>query len=269
MAAPMSPPREQVSTLLRLVTAGSVDDGKSTLVGRLLHDTQSILADQLAAVDRATRARGGAVGDAPDLALHTDGLRAEREQGITIDVAYRYFATPTRKFVLADCPGHVQYTRNTVTGASTAELAVVLVDARNGLVEQTRRHLAVAAFLRVPHVVLAVNKMDLVDFDRPTFRRIESEFAALSAVKCTANRRVLYQGQQITVLEGVIKEHGAVEQLFPGEIPEHLPTAEDWASERFRFYDFQPPSLERDRGRGIPHIHLDKALQFLIGDLFW
>jgi sulfate adenylyltransferase subunit 1 len=162
---------------LRLTTAGSVDDGKSTLVGRLLHDTQSILSDQLAAVARATEARGG---DSLDLALLTDGLRAEREQGITIDVAYRYFATPTRKFVLADCPGHVQYTRNTVTGASTAELAVVLVDARNGLMEQTRRHLAVAAFLRVPHVVLAVNKMDLVDFDEPTFRRIESEFAAVA-----------------------------------------------------------------------------------------
>jgi sulfate adenylyltransferase subunit 1 len=163
--------------LLRLTTAGSVDDGKSTLVGRLLQDTQSILVDQLAAVDRATRARGGVE---LDLALLTDGLRAEREQGITIDVAYRYFATPTRKFVLADCPGHVQYTRNTVTGASTAELAVVLVDARNGLVEQTRRHLAVMAFLRVPHVMLAVNKMDLMDFDEPTFRRIESEFAAVA-----------------------------------------------------------------------------------------
>jgi sulfate adenylyltransferase subunit 1 len=165
-------------SLLRLTTAGSVDDGKSTLVGRLLHDTQSILADQLAAVDRASRARGGLE---LDLALLTDGLRAEREQGITIDVAYRYFATPARKFVLADCPGHVQYTRNTVTGASTAELAVVLVDARNGVVEQTRRHLAVMAFLRVPHVVLAVNKMDLVDFDEPTFRRIESQFAAAAS----------------------------------------------------------------------------------------
>lgn len=164
-------------SLLRLTTAGSVDDGKSTLVGRLLHDTQSILSDQLAAVTRATEARGGA---SVDLALLTDGLRAEREQGITIDVAYRYFATPTRTFVLADCPGHVQYTRNTVTGASTAELAVVLVDARHGLLEQTRRHLAVAAFLRVPQVVLAVNKMDLVDFDEPTFRRIESEFAVVA-----------------------------------------------------------------------------------------
>jgi sulfate adenylyltransferase subunit 1 len=165
-------------SLLRLTTAGSVDDGKSTLVGRLLHDTQSILADQLAAVDRATRARGGSE---LDLALVTDGLRAEREQGITIDVAYRYFATPTRKFVLADCPGHVQYTRNTVTGASTAELAVVLVDARNGVVEQTRRHLAVMAFLRVPHVVLAVNKMDLVDFAESTFHSIESRFATAAS----------------------------------------------------------------------------------------
>ncbi len=179
MTVLMPRPCEQVSGLLRLTTAGSVDDGKSTLVGRLLHDTQSILADQLAAVGRATRARGG--NGSPDLALLTDGLRAEREQGITIDVAYRYFATPARKFILADCPGHVQYTRNTVTGASTAELAVVLVDARNGLVEQTRRHLAVAAFLRVPHVVLAVNKMDLVDFDALMFRRIESEFAAAAA----------------------------------------------------------------------------------------
>ncbi|MGH3772641.1 MAG: sulfate adenylyltransferase subunit 1 [Pseudonocardiaceae bacterium] len=166
-----------MTSLLRLTTAGSVDDGKSTLVGRLLHDTQSILVDQLAAVDRATRARGGVE---LDLALLTDGLRAEREQGITIDVAYRYFATPTRTFVLADCPGHVQYTRNTVTGASTAELAVVLVDARNGLVEQTRRHLAVMAFLRVPHVVLVVNKMDLVNFSEPTFRYVEAEFAAVA-----------------------------------------------------------------------------------------
>jgi sulfate adenylyltransferase subunit 1 len=175
MAESMSQPCKQVSSLLRLTTAGSVDDGKSTLVGRLLHDTQSILTDQLAAVDRVTRARGGSQ---LDLALLTDGLRAEREQGITIDVAYRYFTTPTRKFVLADCPGHVQYTRNTVTGASTAELAVVLVDARNGVVEQTRRHLAVMAFLRVPHVVLAVNKMDLLDFAEVPFRRIESQFTA-------------------------------------------------------------------------------------------
>ena len=164
--------------LLRLATAGSVDDGKSTLIGRLLYDTKSVLADQLTAVEAATLARGG--GDV-DLALLTDGLRAEREQGITIDVAYRYFATATRAFVLADTPGHVQYTRNMVTGASTAELAIVLVDARKGVLEQTRRHAAVTALLRVPHVVLAVNKMDLVDFDEATFRAIAEEFTAYAA----------------------------------------------------------------------------------------
>ncbi|MFJ7130657.1 sulfate adenylyltransferase subunit 1 [Streptomyces sp. NPDC098101] len=160
---------------LRLATAGSVDDGKSTLVGRLLHDSKSILTDQMEAIVRASR------GDVPDLALLTDGLRAEREQGITIDVAYRYFATARRRFILADTPGHVQYTRNMVTGASTAELAVVLVDARNGVVEQTRRHAAVAALLRVPHVVLAVNKMDLVDYAEPVFATIAEEFTTYAS----------------------------------------------------------------------------------------
>ncbi|MFJ6571103.1 sulfate adenylyltransferase subunit 1 [Streptomyces sp. NPDC091292] len=163
------------TTLLRFATAGSVDDGKSTLVGRLLHDSKSVLTDQLEAVEHASRSRGQ---EAPDLALLTDGLRAEREQGITIDVAYRYFATPRRRFILADTPGHVQYTRNMVTGASTAELTVVLVDARNGVVEQTRRHAAIAALLRVPHVVLAVNKMDLVDYKEPVFAAIAEEFTA-------------------------------------------------------------------------------------------
>ena len=162
-----------MSELLRLATAGSVDDGKSTLVGRLLHDTRSVLADTLAAVERVSRDRGH---DGVDLALLTDGLRAEREQGITIDVAYRYFATPQRTFVLADTPGHVQYTRNTVTGASTAELVLVLVDARKGVLEQTRRHATVAALLHVPHVVLAVNKMDLVDWDEAVFNAIAKEF---------------------------------------------------------------------------------------------
>jgi sulfate adenylyltransferase subunit 1 len=160
--------------LLRLATAGSVDDGKSTLVGRLLYDTKSVLADTLASVERVSRERGL---EAADLALLTDGLRAEREQGITIDVAYRYFSTPTRSFVLADTPGHVQYTRNMVTGASTAELAVVLIDARKGVLEQTRRHATIAALLRVPHVVLAVNKMDLVDFDQNVFEQISKEFS--------------------------------------------------------------------------------------------
>ncbi|WP_432557555.1 sulfate adenylyltransferase subunit 1 [Granulicoccus sp. GXG6511] len=161
-----------MSTLLRLATAGSVDDGKSTLVGRLLHDTKSILADQLDAVERVSRERGL---ETADLALLTDGLRAEREQGITIDVAYRYFATPTRSFVLADCPGHVQYTRNTVTGSSTADVIVLLVDARHGVVEQTRRHLAVASLLRVPHVIIAVNKIDLVDFAEEVFLGVEAD----------------------------------------------------------------------------------------------
>ncbi|MET9410837.1 GTP-binding protein [Streptomyces sp. NPDC002935] len=170
--------RAAATSLLRFATAGSVDDGKSTLVGRLLHDSRSVLADQLEAVERASANRGQ---DAPDLALLTDGLRAEREQGITIDVAYRYFATARRRFVLADTPGHVQYTRNMVTGASTAELAVVLVDARNGVVEQTRRHVAVAALLRVPHVVLAVNKMDLVGYEESVFAAIAAEFTSYAA----------------------------------------------------------------------------------------
>ncbi len=165
------------TTLLRLATAGSVDDGKSTLVGRLLYDTRSVLSDTLAAVERVSRERGQ---DTPDLALLTDGLRAEREQGITIDVAYRYFATPRRSFILADTPGHVQYTRNMVTGASTAEVAVVLVDARHGVVEQTRRHATVAALLGVPHLVLAVNKMDLVDFDEAVFTAIAAEFTGFA-----------------------------------------------------------------------------------------
>jgi sulfate adenylyltransferase subunit 1 len=161
--------------LLKLATAGSVDDGKSTLVGRLLYDTKSVLADQMEAVERATVGGGD-----PDLSLLVDGLRSEREQGITIDVAYRYFATPQRSFVLADTPGHVQYTRNTVTGASTASLAVLLVDARSGIVEQTRRHVAVMGLLRVPRLVLAVNKMDLVDFDENTYWRIAKEFLGLT-----------------------------------------------------------------------------------------
>ena len=163
--------------LLRLATAGSVDDGKSTLIGRLLYDSKSILADQLEQVEEASRRRGG---DGIDLSLLTDGLRAEREQGITIDVAYRYFATPARTFVIADTPGHVQYTRNMVTGASTADLAIVLVDARNGVVEQTKRHAFIAALLGIPHVVVAVNKMDLVGYDEETFDRIVTDFCAFA-----------------------------------------------------------------------------------------
>ena len=163
--------------LLRFATAGSVDDGKSTLVGRLLYDTKSVLADQIEAVQRASVDKGLST---PDLSLLVDGLRAEREQGITIDVAYRYFGTPIREFVLADTPGHVQYTRNTVTGASTAELAVLLVDARNGIVEQTRRHATVLALLRVPRLVLAINKIDLVGYDEAVLTAIAKDFAGLA-----------------------------------------------------------------------------------------
>lgn len=219
--------------LLRLATAGSVDDGKSTLIGRLLYDTKSVLADQLSAVEAATLARGG--GEV-DLALLTDGLRAEREQGITIDVAYRYFSTATRAFVLADTPGHVQYTRNMVTGASTAELAIVLVDARKGVLEQTRRHAAITALLRVPHVVLAVNKMDLVGFDEATFRAIADDFTAYAAglgipdvtavpLSALAGDNVVDRSQRTPWYDGpTLLEH-----------LESVPVGRDALSEPFRF----------------------------------
>ncbi|MFY1634282.1 sulfate adenylyltransferase subunit 1 [Solwaraspora sp. WMMB335] len=164
--------------LLRFATAGSVDDGKSTLIGRLLYDTKSLFSDQLEAVEAVSAARGD---EYTNLALLTDGLRAEREQGITIDVAYRYFATPRRKFIIADTPGHIQYTRNMVTGASTADLALILVDARKGLVEQSRRHAFLCSLLRVPHLVLCVNKMDLVDWSQEIFETIADEFTSFAA----------------------------------------------------------------------------------------
>jgi bifunctional enzyme CysN/CysC len=162
-----------MAQLLRLATAGSVDDGKSTLIGRLLFDTKTIFEDQLAALEQTSRERGH---DYPDLALLTDGLRAEREQGITIDVAHRYFATPKRKFIVADTPGHIQYTRNMVTGASTAELALILIDARKGVLEQSRRHAFLSSLLGIPHLVLVVNKMDLVDWSQDRFEDIREEF---------------------------------------------------------------------------------------------
>jgi bifunctional enzyme CysN/CysC len=163
--------------LLRFATAGSVDDGKSTLIGRLLFDSKAIFTDQLEAVEATSRSRGD---EYTNLALLTDGLRAEREQGITIDVAYRYFATPKRKFIIADTPGHIQYTRNMVTGASTADLALILVDARKGLVEQSRRHAFLCSLLRVPHMVLCVNKMDLVDYSQEVFEKIADEFCCFA-----------------------------------------------------------------------------------------
>ncbi|MDG2450905.1 MAG: GTP-binding protein, partial [Saprospiraceae bacterium] len=164
--------------LLRFSTAGSVDDGKSTLIGRLLYDSKSIFEDQYEQI-KATSERRGEEG--VNLALLTDGLKSEREQGITIDVAYRYFATPKRKFIIADTPGHIEYTRNMVTGASTANLALILVDARHGIVEQTRRHCYIASLLQIPHVVVCVNKMDLVDYSQEAFDKIKDNFKEISA----------------------------------------------------------------------------------------
>lgn len=165
--------------LLRFTTAGSVDDGKSTLIGRLLYDSKSIFDDQYEAIRATSEKRGE---EYVNLALLTDGLRAEREQGITIDVAYRYFATPKRKFIIADTPGHIQYTRNMVTGASTANLSIILIDARKGVIEQTRRHAIIASLLRIPHVVVCVNKMDLVDWDEATFDAIRADFEAFASM---------------------------------------------------------------------------------------
>jgi sulfate adenylyltransferase subunit 1 len=164
--------------LLRFTTAGSVDDGKSTLIGRLLYDSKSIFADQMEAIERASIGKGE---EYVNLALLTDGLRAEREQGITIDVAYRYFATPKRKFIIADTPGHIQYTRNMVTGASTANLAIILVDARHGVIEQTKRHAYIASLLQIPHVVVCVNKMDLVGFSESTYEGVKKDFEDFSS----------------------------------------------------------------------------------------
>ena len=159
------------------LTVGSVDDGKSTLIGRLLYDSKSIMQDQWEAIERTSESRGE---EYVNLALLTDGLRAEREQGITIDVAYRYFSTPRRKFIIADTPGHVQYTRNMVTGASTADLALILIDARQGVVEQSRRHAFISSLLGIRHVVVCVNKMDLVDYDEARFNEVRADFAAFA-----------------------------------------------------------------------------------------
>ncbi|MEU7178192.1 sulfate adenylyltransferase subunit 1 [Streptomyces celluloflavus] len=239
------------TSLLRFATAGSVDDGKSTLVGRLLHDSKSVLADQLEAVEHASRNRGQ---EAPDLALLTDGLRAEREQGITIDVAYRYFATPRRRFILADTPGHVQYTRNMVTGASTAELAVVLVDARNGVVEQTRRHAAVAALLRVPQVVLAVNKMDLVGYAEPVFAAIAKEFttyaASLGIPEVTAIPISALAGDNVVAPSATMDWYGGPTVL---EHLETVPVIADPSADPGRFpvqYVIRPQTPEHPDYRG-------------------
>jgi sulfate adenylyltransferase large subunit len=207
--------------LLRLVTAGSVDDGKSTLIGRLLFDSKQILADQLEHIEETSQRRGDGY---VNLALLTDGLRAEREQGITIDVAYRSFVTPRRRFQLADAPGHVQYTRNMVTGASTADLAIILVDARKGVIEQTRRHSYIAAILGTPHVVVAVNKMDLVEFSEERFREIEQELRETSERLGLRDVRVI----PISALRGDnVVERGEGMPWYDGPtLLEHLETVE-------------------------------------------
>lgn len=220
--------------LLRFTTAGSVDDGKSTLIGRLLYDSKSIFEDQLEAIKRASIRRGN---EHVDLALLTDGLRAEREQGITIDVAYRYFATPKRKFIIADTPGHIQYTRNMVTGASTANAAIILIDARNGVTEQTCRHSYIASLLQIPHIIVCINKMDLVDFSESAFNRIKNEyiefrkkldlkdisFVPISAllgdnvVTASSNMPWYSQGTLLDVLENIQigNDHNMTDARFP------------------------------------------------------
>ena len=174
--------------LLRFTTAGSVDDGKSTLIGRLLYDSKSIFEDQLEAIETASQKKGE---ENINLALLTDGLRAEREQGITIDVAYRYFATPNRKFIIADTPGHIQYTRNMVTGASTDNLAIILVDARNGIVEQTKRHSFIASLLGIPHIVYCINKMDLVNYNKQDYEKLKSDLVGFSSKLKTKDVRFI------------------------------------------------------------------------------
>ncbi|MQA11056.1 MAG: sulfate adenylyltransferase [Pseudonocardiaceae bacterium] len=242
-----------MSDLLRLATAGSVDDGKSTLVGRLLYDTKSVLADQLDAVERASVDRGLST---PDLSLLVDGLRSEREQGITIDVAYRYFATPRRTFVLADTPGHVQYTRNTVTGASTAQLGVLLVDARKGVLEQTRRHAAVLALLGVPRLVLAVNKIDLVDYDEATFAVIAKEFTTHAAELGYAEGAVLAVPVSALLGDNVAMPSGKTPWYSGPTLLQHLetvPVAPDPEDVPFRLpvqYVIRPRTAEYPDYRG-------------------
>lgn len=223
---------EQIE-LLRFITAGSVDDGKSTLIGRLLHDSKSIFEDQLSSITQTTRKRGS---EGVDLSLLTDGLQAEREQGITIDVAYRYFATPKRKFIIADTPGHEQYTRNMVTGASTANLAVILIDARKGVLTQSRRHAYLASLVGIPHLVVAVNKMDLVDYSRSVFDEICKDFTAF------AERLNLHHVDYIpmSALHGdMVVERGSRIDWYKGttlmDLLENISISQDVNQEDFRF----------------------------------
>jgi sulfate adenylyltransferase subunit 1 len=219
--------------LLRFSTAGSVDDGKSTLIGRLLYDSKSIFEDQLEAVKRASIQRGN---EHINLALLTDGLRAEREQGITIDVAYRYFATPKRKFIIADTPGHVQYTRNMVTGASTANAALILIDARNGVTEQTCRHAYIASLLQIPHIIVCINKMDLVDYSAEVFDSIKLKFLEFS--KSLSGRDYRFVPISALLGDNVVKESKNTQWYGDGtllEVLETLPINHDYNFEDARF----------------------------------
>jgi sulfate adenylyltransferase subunit 1 len=252
LAVPEAPPAPEDHGLLRFLTCGSVDDGKSTLIGRLLLDTRSILADALHAIERTSRRRGH---EAVDLSLLTDGLQAEREQGITIDVAYRYFSTGTRKFIIADAPGHEQYTRNMVTAASTAHLAVILVDARKGVLTQTRRHSYLAHLVGIPHLVIAVNKMDLVGWSQDVFERIRADYLAFAAKLGIPDVRFL----PISALAGdMVVERGEHLGWYDGptllEILETAPAAHTELEEGFRFpvqWVCRPQTLEHHDFRGF------------------
>ena len=224
-------------SLLRFMTCGSVDDGKSTLIGRLLFDTKSILADTLTQMDRTSKKRGL---EAVDLSLLTDGLQAEREQGITIDVAYRYFSTGTRKYIIADAPGHEQYTRNMVTAASTANLAIILIDARKGVLTQTRRHSFLAHLVGIPHIVVAINKMDLVDFDQATFEKIKADYLSFAEQIGLQRAGRDIQVVPLSALTGdMLVERGEAMDWYKGptmlEILESAPAAHSEQNEPFRF----------------------------------
>lgn len=237
--------------LLRFTTAGSVDDGKSTLIGRLLYDSKAIFDDQMEAIEQASIKAGG---EQVNLALLTDGLRAEREQGITIDVAYRYFATPKRKFIIADTPGHIQYTRNMVTGASTANVAIILVDARQGVLEQTRRHAYIASLLMIPHLIICVNKMDLVDYSQEVFEGIVSDFEDIASKLSVKDVRYV----PISALEGNnVVDRGTGMEWYMGPtlmyLLEHIHISSDINRDDFRFpvqYVIRPQSKDWPDYRG-------------------
>ncbi len=237
--------------LLRFTTAGSVDDGKSTLIGRLLYDSKAIFEDQMEAIERVSERSGH---EEVNLALLTDGLRSEREQGITIDVAYRYFATPKRKFIIADTPGHIQYTRNMVTGASTANVALILVDARHGVLEQTLRHAYIASLLQIPHVIFCINKMDLVDYSQETFEKIKSDIDAVSSKLSVKDIRFV----PISALKGDnVVERSEVMDWYDGPtlmyLLENIHISSDINHDDFRFpvqYVIRPQSAEWPDYRG-------------------